>query len=107
MLSPAAHPVPPATTYYIIMSKLTTQQKRRLARAYSRAASAELAAQRERRRYVRHVREVREREFKRLRAIALIVSLPFVLLLAIVLFVSWYVLVVRLLWNPSSLIIVP
>ena len=107
MLSPAAHPVPPATTYYIIMSKLTTQQKRRLARAISRAASAELAAQRERRRYVRHIREVREREFKRLRAIALIVSLPFVLLLAIVLFLSWYILVIRLLWNPSSLIIVP
>jgi len=104
---PAAHPVPPATTHYIIMSKLTIQQKRRLARAISRAASAELAAQRERRRYVRHVREVREHEFKRLRAIALIVSLPFVLLLAIVLFLSWYVLVVRLLWNPSSLIIIP
>ena len=107
MLSPAALDALPATTHYIIMSKLTTQQKRRLARAISRAASAELAAQRERRRYVRHVREVREHEFKRLRAIALIVSLPFVLLLAIVLFLSWYVLVVRLLWNPSSLIIIP
>ena len=89
------------------MSKLTTQQKRRLARAISRAASAELAAQRERRRYVRHVREVKEREFKRLRAIALIVSLPFMLLLAIVLFLSWYILVIRLLWNPSGLIIIP
>jgi len=89
------------------MSKLTPAQKRRLARAISRAASAELAAQRERRRYVRHVREVKEREFKRLRAIALILSLPFVLLLAIVLFLSWYILVIRLLWNPSSVIIIP
>jgi len=89
------------------MTKLTSSQKRRLARAISRAASAELAAQRERRRYVRHVREVKEREFKRLRAIALIVSLPFVLLLAIVLFLSWYILVIRLLWNPSGLIIIP
>ena len=89
------------------MSKLTPAQKRRLARAISRAASAELAAQRERRRYVRHVREVKEREFKRLRAIALILSLPFVLLLAIVLFLSWYILVIRLLWNPSSVVIIP
>jgi len=89
------------------MTKLTTQQKRKLARAYSRAASAELAAQRERRRYVRHMREIKEREFKRLRAIALIISLPFILFLAIVLFLSWYVLVLRLLWNPSSIVIFP
>jgi len=89
------------------MSKLTPAQKRRLARAYSRAASAELAAQRERRRYVRHVREVKEREFKRLRAIAMLIALPFILILAIVLFLSWYVLVMKLLWNPSSVIIIP
>ena len=89
------------------MTKLTTQQKRKLARAYSRAASAELAAQRERRRYVRHMREIKEREFKRLRAIALLVSLPFILLLAVVLFLSWYMLFMRLFWNPSSVIIIP
>jgi len=89
------------------MSKLTPAQKRRLARAYSRAASAELAAQRERRRYVRHVREVREREFKRLRAIAMLIALPFILILTIVLFLSWYVLFIRLLWNPSSVVIIP
>ena len=89
------------------MTKLTPAQKRRLARAYSRAASAELAAQRERRRYVRHVREVKEREFKRLRAIAMLIALPFILILAIVLFLSWYVLVMKLLWNPSSVIIIP
>ena len=89
------------------MSKLTPAQKRRLARAYSRAASAELAAQRERRRYVRYVKEIREREFKRLRAIVIVASLPFVLLLAILLFLSWYVLFIRLLWNPSGVIIIP
>jgi len=78
-------------------SKLTTNQKRRLARAIGRAASAELAARQAQLRLIRAERRVAAEEFERLKNIAIVVSLPLSLLLCIVLSCIWFMIVANLL----------
>jgi choline-glycine betaine transporter len=75
------------------MTKLTTNQKRRLARAISRAASAELAARQAQLRLIRAERRVVAEEFEALRRIAIIISLPFMFLLCTI-FSSFWVLLI-------------
>jgi len=75
------------------MTKLNTNQKRRLARAISRAASAELAARQAQLRLIRAERQVIAEEFESLRRIAIIVSLPILFLLCAI-FSSFWVLLI-------------
>ena len=75
------------------MNKLNTNQKRRLARAISRAASAELAARQAQLRLVRAERRVVAEEFEALRRIAIIISLPFMFLLCAIFSSFWFILI--------------
>ena len=75
------------------MNKLNTNQKRRLARAISRAASAELAARQAQLRLIRAERRVVAEEFEALRRIAIIISLPLMFLLCAI-FSSFWVLLI-------------
>jgi len=75
------------------MTKLNTNQKRRLARAISRAASAELAARQAQLRLIRAERRVVAEEFEALRRIAIIISLPLLFLLCAI-FSSFWVLLI-------------
>ena len=75
------------------MTKLNTNQKRRLARAISRAASAELAARQAQLRLVRAERRVVAEEFEALRRIAIIISLPFMFLLCAIFSSFWFILI--------------
>ena len=79
------------------MSKLTTNQKRRLARAISRAASAELAARQAQLRLIRAERRIAESEFERLKDIAIVICLPLSLILCIVLSCVWFMIIANLL----------
>ena len=74
------------------MNKLNTNQKRRLARAISRAASAELAARQAQLRLIRAERRVVAEEFEALRRIAIIISLPFMFLLCAIFSSFWFIL---------------
>ena len=74
------------------MAKLTTNQKRRLSRAISRAASAELAARQAQLRLIRAERRVVAEEFEALRRIAIIISLPFMFLLCAIFSSFWVIL---------------
>jgi choline-glycine betaine transporter len=75
------------------MNKLNTNQKRRLARAISRAASAELAARQAQLRLIRAERRVVAEEFEALRRIAIIISLPFLFLLCAIFSSFWFILI--------------
>ena len=75
------------------MNKLNTNQKRRLARAISRAASAELAARQAQLRLVRAERRVVAEEFEALRRIAIIISLPALFLLCAIFSSFWFILI--------------
>ena len=75
------------------MTKLNTNQKRRLARAISRAASAELAARQAQLRLIRAERRVVAEEFEALRRIAIIISLPFMFLLCALFSSFWFILI--------------
>jgi choline-glycine betaine transporter len=75
------------------MTKLNTNQKRRLARAISRAASAELAARQAQLRLIRAERRVVAEEFEALRRIAIIISLPFMFLLCAIFSSFWFILI--------------
>jgi len=75
------------------MTKLNTNQKRRLARAISRAASAELAARQAQLRLVRAERQVAVQEFESLRQIAIIISLPILFLLCAIFSSFWFILI--------------
>ena len=75
------------------MNKLNTNQKRRLARAISRAASAELAARQAQLRLIRAERRVVAEEFEALRRIAIIISLPFMFLLCAIFSSFWFILI--------------
>ena len=79
--------------YYNIMTKLNTNQKRRLARAISRAASAELAARQAQLRLIRAERQVAVQEFESLRQIAIIISLPILFLLCAIFSSFWFILI--------------
>jgi len=75
------------------MTRLNTNQKRRLARAISRAASAELAARQAQLRLIRAERRVVAEEFEALRRIAIIISLPFLFLLCAIFSSFWFILI--------------
>jgi len=75
------------------MTRLNTNQKRRLARAISRAASAELAARQAQLRLIRAERRVVAEEFEALRRVAIIISLPLLFLLCAI-FSSFWVLLI-------------
>ena len=75
------------------MTKLNTNKKRRLARAISRAASAELAARQAQLRLIRAERRVVAEEFEALRRIAIIISLPFMFLLCAIFSSFWFILI--------------
>ena len=75
------------------MTKLNTNQKRRLARAISRAASAELAARQAQLRLIRAEQRVVAEEFEALRRIAIIISLPFMFLLCAIFSSFWFILI--------------
>jgi len=79
--------------HYNIMTKLNTNQKRRLARAISRAASAELAARQAQLRLIRAERRVVAEEFESLRGIAIILSLPLLFLLCAIFSSFWFILI--------------
>ena len=75
------------------MNKLNTNQKRRLARAISRAASAELAARQAQLRLIRAEQRVAAQEFESLRQIAIIISLPVLFLLCALFSSFWFILI--------------
>ena len=75
------------------MTKLTTNQKRRLAKAISRAASAELAARQAQLRLIRAERQVSVQEFESLRQIVIILSLPVLFLLCAIFSSFWFILI--------------
>jgi len=75
------------------MNKLNTNQKRRLSRAISRAASAELAARQAQLRLIRAERRVVAEEFEALRRIAIIISLPALFLLCAIFSSFWFILI--------------
>jgi len=75
------------------MTKLNTNQKRRLARAINRAASAELAARQAQLRLIRAERRVVAEEFEALRRIAIIISLPVLFLLCAIFSSFWFILI--------------
>jgi len=75
------------------MNKLNTNQKRRLARAISRAASAELAARQAQLRLIRAERRVVAEELEALRRIAIIISLPALFLLCAIFSSFWFILI--------------
>ena len=75
------------------MTRLNTNQKRRLSRAISRAASAELAARQAQLRLVRAERRVVAEEFEALRRIAIIISLPLLFLLCAIFSSFWFILI--------------
>ena len=83
------------------MNKLNTNQKRRLARAISRAASAELAARQAQLRLVRAERRVVAEEFEALRRIAIIISLPFMFLLCAIFSSFWVLLIAEAIIKSS------
>ena len=74
------------------MTRLNTNQKRRLSRAISRAASAELAARQAQLRLIRAERRVVAEEFEALRRIAIIISLPILFLLCAIFSSFWFIL---------------
>ena len=75
------------------MNKLNANQKRRLARAISRAASAELAARQAQLRLIRAERQRVEYEFESLKSVAIIISLPILFLLCAVFSSFWFILI--------------
>jgi len=75
------------------MTKLNTNQKRRLARAISRAASAELAARQAQLRLIRAERQRVEYEFESLKKVAIIISLPILFLLCAIFSSFWFILI--------------
>ena len=82
-----------ARHYYNKMNKLNTNQKRRLARAISRAASAELAARQAQLRLIRAERRVVAEEIESLKRIAIILSLPLLFLLCAIFSSFWFILI--------------
>jgi len=93
--------ITPARPYYNKMNKLNTNQKRRLARAISRAASAELAARQAQLRLIRAERRVVAEEFEALRRIAIIISLPFMFLLCAIFSSFWVILIAEAIIKSS------
>jgi len=83
------------------MTKLNTNKKRRLARAISRAASAELAARQAQLRLIRAERRVAAEEFEALRRIAIIISLPFLFLLCAIFSSFWFILLAEAIIKSS------
>jgi len=75
------------------MTRLNANQKRRLSRAISRAASAELAARQAQLRLIRAERRVVAEEFESLRRIAIILSLPLLFLLCAIFSSFWFILI--------------
>ena len=83
------------------MNKLNTNQKRRLSRAISRAASAELAARQAQLRLIRAERRVVAEEFESLKRIAIILSLPLLFLLCAIFSSFWVILIAEAIIKSS------
>jgi len=84
-----------------MMNRLTTNQKRRLARAISRAASAELAARQAQWRLIRAEQEKAKYEFESLKQIAIIISLPIVTLIFCSLSGFWAILIAEAIYKSA------
>jgi hypothetical protein len=84
-----------------MMNRLTTNQKRRLSRAISRAASAELAARQAQLRLIRAERQKIDYEFESLKQIAIIISLPIVTLIFCSLSGFWAILIAEAIYKSA------
>jgi len=82
-------------------NRMTTNQKRRLARAISRAASAELSARQAQLRLVRTEIKKANYEFESLKQIAIIISLPIVTLIFCSLSGFWAILIAEAIYKSS------